>query len=99
MSKEESETMKSISANLREGLDVKKLLRVAKEAKDSVEEKEAQKNRLSRLLAAIELQDCDDMSKQAIDDILREKTHLPLPRNPGKSSSSGRCFPAGCSRL
>jgi hypothetical protein len=81
MSHEESETMKSIIANLRDGMPVQKLLRIARDAKQS-HEVEAQHMRVEQLLGALDLSHTTEALQKNIHGILHETYQLPLPRNP-----------------
>jgi hypothetical protein len=71
LSAEESETLKSINKNFREGMSITKLIAIAKAARHSLEEKEAFHTRTNTLLAAIELDHLDPSLQQQIREILQ----------------------------
>lgn len=82
MAHQESETMKSIVFSLREGIPVKKLLRIAQEAKQS-QEIGAQHARSQQLLSALDLSSVPhDKLNDEVARILHETHQLPLPKNP-----------------
>lgn len=82
MANQESETMKSIVSSLREGIPVKKLLRIAQDAKQSKETIEAQHARAEQLLSALNFSTSSDALKVEISRVLQESHQLPLPKNP-----------------
>jgi hypothetical protein len=82
MAHQESETMKSIVSSLREGIPVKKLLRIARDAKQSQETIDAQHARAEQLLSALDLTGSTDILKSEIARVLQESYQLPLPKNP-----------------
>lgn len=90
ISREESETMKSIVSNLREGMSVQKLLRIARDTKQS-QDVDAQNARVDQLLHALDLSLASETLRKDVFRILHESCELPLPKNPKMNHSLECC--------